>query len=92
MSGLIPSDAKQLKCPCCGAPVTSIPGRTTIRCEYCGGTILVHSESRPSPPPTIIIETRRRHIRRHHLRRLMESAESVLGEANVRVEDENPER
>jgi len=84
MSAATPSNAKQLKCPSCGAPVTSVPGRTAIYCEYCGSCILVPSQSQSRPPTTVIVETRHRDLHPRHLRRLLESADYVARETNDR--------
>jgi len=65
-----------LRCPSCGAPVGLKPGDTVARCAYCGNTATVGVRSPPSPPPTIIVETRRRHVHPRRLRHLLEAAEA----------------
>jgi len=84
MSDNASTDVKLLKCPSCGAPLVFKPDDYVVRCKYCWNRVRVGSPPPPPPPhasPTVIIETRRRHIRPRRLRRLMESAEMASREA-----------
>ena len=86
MSSQASADAKPLKCPSCGAPLAFKPGDTVVRCGYCWNRVRVGNPPPPPPPrvpPTVIIETRRWHIRPRRLRRIMESAEVVTREAGT---------
>ena len=72
---MISSETGALKCPSCGAPIPLKLGETDVRCDYCGCRVTVGTHvPEPTPTATIIIETRRKHVRRHRLRRLVESA------------------
>ena len=39
------------ECPHCGAPLQLPLGALTVRCEYCGNSVVVPAELRPAPPP-----------------------------------------
>ena len=41
---LAPSDARILKCPSCGAPLTPVFGEMVITCSYCGSSVNLGSE------------------------------------------------
>ena len=41
---LAPSDAKVLKCPSCGAPLTPLFGEMVITCSYCGSSVNLGSQ------------------------------------------------
>ncbi|MGB9727057.1 MAG: zinc ribbon domain-containing protein [Nitrososphaeria archaeon] len=41
---IAPLDAKSLRCPNCGAPITPKFGEMIISCEYCGNAIILESE------------------------------------------------
>ncbi len=43
--------AGSFSCPHCAAPVPFQYGQTTVKCEYCGNTVIVPPELRPPPPP-----------------------------------------
>jgi len=68
-------DVKLLKCPSCGAPVKVGPADAMAECEYCRSHMTIASMQTSPKPTTIIVETRRGHIHRHRLRKLLESAE-----------------
>jgi len=69
-------DVKPLKCPSCGAPVKVGPGDAVAECEYCRNHMTIAPMRPPSPTPTtIIVETRRGHVHRHRLRKILETAE-----------------
>ena len=41
---LAPFDAKVLKCPSCGAPISPLFGEMVIACQYCGSTVALGNE------------------------------------------------
>lgn len=41
---LAPFDAKVLKCPACGAPISPLFGEMVIACEYCGSTVALAND------------------------------------------------
>lgn len=41
---IAPFDAKTLKCPSCGAPISPLFGEMVISCEYCGSIVNMGSE------------------------------------------------
>jgi len=65
-------DVKLQKCPSCGAPIRVGPDDTAVQCEYCRSHLMIATSQSSPTAPTIIIETRRRHVYRHRLRRLVE--------------------
>lgn len=38
-----PQDAKEIKCPSCGAPITPKYGEMVITCEYCGSSVTLEN-------------------------------------------------
>src|SRR5947209_11770052 len=45
------SNLISFECPRCGAPLQAAEGQSSVKCEYCGGTIVVPPELRPAPAP-----------------------------------------
>ncbi len=46
------SSIRAFKCPTCGAPLEPQPGALTVKCGYCGGSIIVPKSLRTPPPST----------------------------------------
>src|SRR5512146_1373904 len=44
--------AKTFECPSCGASLQSPGGATTMTCAYCGTSVVVPQDLRPTPAPT----------------------------------------
>lgn len=38
------------KCPTCGAPLEPEVGTLTMKCSYCGGTVIIPESLRSAPP------------------------------------------
>src|SRR5258708_25854857 len=45
------SSIRAFKCPTCGAPLQPEAGTLTMKCSYCGGTVII-PESLRTPPPS----------------------------------------
>ena len=45
------SSIRAFKCPTCGAPLEPQAGALTMKCNYCGGTVIIPQSLR-TPPPT----------------------------------------
>ncbi len=41
---------RAFKCPTCGAPLEPETGTLTMKCPYCGGTVIIPESLRTSPP------------------------------------------
>ncbi len=41
---------RAFKCPSCGAPLEPESGTLTMKCPYCGGTVIIPESLRTSPP------------------------------------------
>ncbi|HUH97950.1 MAG TPA: hypothetical protein VLZ89_11360 [Anaerolineales bacterium] len=50
----MPSDSsiRAFKCPTCGAPLEPPAGALTMKCGYCGGTVIIPQSMRTPPPAT----------------------------------------
>ena len=48
----MPSDSsiRAFKCPTCGAPLEPEAGALTMKCSYCGGTVIIPQSMRTPPP------------------------------------------
>ncbi|MGA7193422.1 MAG: hypothetical protein WBW94_07290 [Anaerolineales bacterium] len=46
------SSIRAFKCPTCGAPLEPQAGALTMKCNYCGGTVIIPQSMRTPPPAT----------------------------------------
>ena len=44
------SSIRAFKCPTCGAPLEPSAGALTMKCNYCGGTVIIPQSMRTPPP------------------------------------------
>jgi predicted RNA-binding Zn-ribbon protein involved in translation (DUF1610 family) len=44
------SSIRAFKCPACGAPLEPQAGALTMKCNYCGGTVIIPQSMRTPPP------------------------------------------
>ena len=44
------SSIRAFKCPTCGAPLEPPAGALTMKCNYCGGTVIIPQSMRTPPP------------------------------------------
>jgi len=69
----VPTTARLLKCPSCGAPLALEPGVATIKCKYCGSFVTVEMPRSPTSTTAVIERRRHRRQHRHRIRHLIET-------------------